>query len=182
MNTPLLKKLLSDRPEMEKDLEDFNQQYREFLKKDDSSIGAILRCHLLVEHFLDRYIEAANPSIQKFEDARLSFAQKLVIADHPKSIVHAIMPSLRALNRLRNHLAHKLSASFDETLLGPINEFMTTWNKAGGYPVPKGIRMVEEFALLASGWLYGSACTIRRHSPKSGLLGLLEWYSDTSAS
>jgi hypothetical protein len=50
------------------------------MERDDAAVGVILRCHLIVEHFLDRYLAAANPGIQEWDSARLSFAQKLALA------------------------------------------------------------------------------------------------------
>jgi hypothetical protein len=174
----LFQKIVDDAPNIEEDLRTFNAQYRRFVERDDAAVGVILRCHLIVEHFLDGYLTAANPAIQEWDSARLTFAQKLALADHPRSKLRMAMPGLRCLNSLRNRLAHRLDAEFDEAVVGPIREFITLWNTAAGKPVPQGIRLVEEFALHASAWLHSDACMIARHVPEQGLLGLFDWYRD----
>ena len=174
----LFRKLLDDAANIEEDLRTFNAQYRRFVERDDAAVGVILRCHLIVEHFLDGYLNAANPAIQEWDSARLTFAQKLALADHPRSKLHMLMPGLRCLNSLRNRLAHQLDAEFDVATIGPIREFMTIWNTAAGKPIPHGIPLVEEFALHASAWLNSDTCMIARHVPEQGLLGLFEWYRD----
>ena len=174
----LFQKLLDDAPNIEEDLRTFNAKYRHFLERDDAAVGVILRCHLIVEHFLDMYLAAANPGIQEWDSARLSFAQKLALADHPRSKLHILMPGLRCLNTLRNRLAHRLDAQFEESAIGSIREFMTIWNTAAGKPVPEGLTLIEEFALNASGWLHGDASMIARHVPDHGLLAFFEWYKE----
>jgi hypothetical protein len=172
----LFKKLCEDLPNLTEDLNAFNDRYRQFVERDDAAVGVILKCHLIVEHFLDCYLAAANPAIQEWHEARLTFAQKLALADNPRSAIRVLMPGLRCLNALRNRLAHQLDAKFEESAVGPIQEFMTMWNTAAGKHIPEGIGLLEEFALLASAWLHGDSRMIKRHVPDRGLLGLLEWY------
>jgi hypothetical protein len=171
-------KLLADARNIEEDMRTFNAQYRRFVERDDVAVGVILRCHLVVEHFLDVYSAAANPGIQEWDDARLSFRQKLALADQPQSILRFIMPGIRCLNTLRNHLAHRLDVEFEEAAIGPIREYVTVWKTAAGEPVPQGIHLVEEFALLAGGFFDYQANMIARHVPEQGLLGMLQWYRD----
>lgn len=178
----LFQKLLHDAPNIEEDLRTFNAQYRRFVERDDATVGVILRCHLIVEHFLDGYLAAASPAVQGWDSARLTFAQKVALADHPRSKLRMVMPGLRCLNSLRNRLAHRLDAEFDDAAIGPIRDFIAIWNSAAGKSVPQGIRLVEEFALHASAWLHGDACMIARHVPEHGLLGLFEWYRDDDQS
>ena len=91
-----------------------------------------------------------------------------------------LMPGLRCLNTLRNRLAHRLDAQFDESAIGPIREFMTIWNTAAGKPVPQGMGLIEEFALNASAWFHGDACSIARHVPENGLLAFFDWGKATT--
>jgi hypothetical protein len=176
-DSPLFQALLADAHNIEEDLRVFNAEYRGFIERDDIGVGSILRCHLIVEHFMSDYLSAANPSVDEWGSARLTFAQKLALVDHPRSKVRLLIPSLRCLNSLRNRIAHRLDAELDHSAVGPIHEFMTIWNRAAGKAVPTGMQLVQEWALLASAWFHGDACMIRRHAPESGLLGLLAWHS-----
>ena len=174
--SPLFKKLVADAHNMEKDLSVFNQQYRQFLERDDAAVATVLRCHLIVEHFLDRYLHAANPVIREWDQARLNFTQKLALADNPRSSIHILMPGLRCLNRIRNRVSHELQVPLEDTDLGPIRSFITVWHGAAGKSVPEGLRLVEAFALTASSWLHGYSCSIERHAPDHGLAGVFDWY------
>jgi hypothetical protein len=70
--SPLFRKLLDDAHNMEEDIRVFNARYRSFLQRDDAIIGVILRCHLVVEHFLDEYLIAAHPGVHGWDSARLT--------------------------------------------------------------------------------------------------------------
>lgn len=174
----LFKKLLDDAPNIEKDLQNFNAKYRSFVERDDAAVSVVLRSHLIVEHFLDQYLASANPSIQGWGAARLTFAQKLALAEHPRSKLQMLLPALKCLNALRNRLAHRLDAEFDDGSVAPIREFITVWNRAAGKPIPEGVRLIEEFALQASAWMHSDASMINRHVPEQGLPGLLAWYQE----
>jgi hypothetical protein len=174
--SPLFKKLLADAHNMEEDLRNFNMLYQQFLNRDEAAVSRILRSHLIAEHFLDGYLRAANPVIQEWDAARLTFAQKLELADNPRSSIHMLLPGLRCLNRLRNHVAHRLQAETTDDDLQQVREFVSMWHGALGKPLPDGLNLLEAFVLIASGWLHGAACMIQRHTPEHGLSGLFAWY------
>jgi len=174
----LFQKLLQDAPNIEKDLHDFNAKYRGFVERDYTAVSVVLRCHLIVEHFLDQYLAAANPAIDGWGDARLTFAQKLALAENPRSKLQMLLPGLRCLNTLRNRLAHRLDAEFSEQAVAPIREFITVWYRAAGKPIPEGTKLIEEFALQASAWMHSDTSMIKRHTPDQGLPGLLVWYQE----
>lgn len=175
--SPLFKKLLADAHNMEEDLRVFNMQYQQFKARDDAAVSAVLRNHLIAEHFLDCYLRAANPSIQEWGNARLTFIQKIELADNPRSSIHLLVPGLRCLNTIRNRVAHRLKFEIADADLQQMQEFVAIWHGAAGKPVPVGLDLLESFVLTASGWLHGAACMILRHAPMHGLPGLLDWYS-----
>jgi hypothetical protein len=175
-NTPIFKKFLEDAPKAEMDLRDFNAKYQLFLNNDYSPVSVVLRCHLIVEHFIDEYLEAANPAIQNWEKVQLRFVQKLTMIDHKQSVIHLLIPGLKCLNNLRNKLAHQLNAAFNESDVAPISDIVIWWNNALRKPIPNGIEMIEAFSLQASGWLFAGTSLIKRHSSEHGLTGLFDWF------
>lgn len=175
-STPLFKKMLADAPNMERDLAEFNKRYGDLVRADTSGMSVILRSHLIVEHFIDEYLPKAHPGIQDWDAARLTFAQKLTLIDHPQSNLAMAMPGIRALNRARNKIAHTLDAALPPRDLQPIEEFIRIWYGAAGKPIPTGMDAVPHFALTVAGFLHGSTRMIERHCPTGGILGLLEWY------
>ncbi len=177
-NTPFFKKMLADADNMEKDRVQFNSKYKDFLASDTGLTSIILRCHLIIEHFLDEYLISSYPSIKNWDKARLSFLQKLELADSPSTVIHLIMPSLKCINIIRNKLAHNLEIGFEDLNLEPIHKFMSIWKTAGGYPIPKGMDLITEFTIFASSTLNGSSKLIERHGKGKGLLGLQDWYKE----
>ena len=175
-NSALFEKLLADSANLEADVVIFNRDYREFLSHEAEPISRILRLHLVIEHYLHRYLEAANPSLGDLERARLSFGQKLALADTEQMPIHLLVPGIRCLNSLRNRLAHDLHFSVSAFDLSPIESFITMWHRAAGKPIPSGSDSIEPFCLLASSWLFAYARMIERHAEGRGLAGLLEWF------
>ncbi|MEL3955432.1 hypothetical protein [Stenotrophomonas bentonitica] len=79
--------------------------------QDAALMGRILRAHLFVEHFVTEYLQAKNPSLGDLSAARLTFAQKVELLGDADPSVAYLVPGLRRLNKIRNRLAHTLSAS-----------------------------------------------------------------------
>lgn len=175
-SSPLFKKLLADMDNIERDCTDFNARYGEIVRADTSAMSVILRAHLIVEHFIDEYLSKAHPGIQDWEGARLTFAQKQALIDHPQSVIAMLLPGIGALNRARNKLAHTLDASLAEGDLQPMEHFIRIWYGAAGKPIPTGVDVVPHFALTAASFLNGASRMIERHCRNRGVLGLLEWY------
>lgn len=175
-SSPLFQKMLADAPNMECDVAAFNERYGDLVRADTSGMSVILRSHLIVEHFIDEYLTKAHPGVQDWDAARLTFAQKLALIDHPQTNLAMAMPGIRALNRARNKIAHMLDAALSPSDLQPMEEFIRVWYGAAGKPVPTGMEAVSHFALTVAAFLHGSARMIERHCPRGGILGLLEWY------
>ena len=180
-DSPLFKKLLADADSMEADVQTFNREYREFLASEEEPISRVLRLHLVVEHYLLEYLKAANPSLGELERARLGFVQKLELADNTETSMHLLMPGIRCLNSLRNRLGHSLHFALSDFDVSPIESFVAAWHGAAGKPIPSGLDSIEAFATLASSWLFSYSRMIERHAKGRGLVGLLEWFTEKSA-
>jgi len=167
-NSPLFEKLLADADNMEADVEAFNQEYAEFQSRDQDPISQVLRLHLIVEHYLLAYLRTVNPSIGDLSRARLTFAQKLQLADNEETTIQLLDPGIRCLNALRNRLAHSLHFDLSDFDLSPIQSFVAAWHWAAGKPIPRGLGLIEASALLASNWLFAYASMIERHAQGRG--------------
>ena len=120
----LLKKLFADLENINEDVRLFSVKYSALIKGGDPALATVLRCHLVAEHFLSEYLAAANPAVVDWDGARLTFAQKLALAENAMSAVAFITPGLACLNRARNRFSHRLDVVLDSTDLGPIEEIM----------------------------------------------------------
>jgi hypothetical protein len=176
-NQPLvLKKLLQDAPHIEADFAVFKQQYRSLLEIDHKSKALILQSHLVIEYYVTQYLEAANPASPKIGAVRLSFAQKLDLADHPQANFHFLMDGMRAFNTIRNKIAHRLDFVPKEEDFKPIRECVRIWHTAAQKPIPEGLDVLSVFTEVACAFLHGDTQAIKRHGKGAGLAGLLNWW------
>jgi hypothetical protein len=119
--------------------------------QDANLIGRLLRSHLFVEHFLTQYLSARNPNLGDVELARLSFAQKIALADRPNTTEAYLFTGIRHLNRVRNRVAHTLTSGLTDSdrdvFLGvPYFRELRDALAAPRVPSPHPIDVLEDFA------------------------------------
>lgn len=128
--------------------------------QDVDLMGRILRAHLYVEHFLSEHIKHANPRLGSLATARLSFAQKLHLMDSASPGLVRLKPGIARLNKIRNRLAHNLSAAIepdDLTVFLQAPFFATMRFVALGRPLSTlaPVEIMEQFAQFAAHSLSG---------------------------
>ena len=101
------------------DHKETTERYFSAMRKDDDAIFYILKGHLLIEQSLDNVIRSALPNPESFSSMRLSCAGKISLAralcwEHSDSVVWDMIISV---NKLRNHLAHKLDSAKRDSLI-----------------------------------------------------------------
>lgn len=97
--------------------EALEREYREVSDRWDQepeAIGRILRGHLFVEHYLTEYIRVRNPNLGDLESARLSFSQKIALAEKPNAPEFLWFPGIRLLSSIRNRMSHRLNAEVSD--------------------------------------------------------------------
>lgn len=175
LSTKYAKQLLRDIDVMETELGQFNAQWVSFWDRNADHLGTLLICHLIVEHYIDEWLEAANPGMKPVGETRLSFAQKMELLDGVEATVQWLLPGIRRLNRIRNQLAHNLEAAISDDDLKPIQEIVWPWHSAAGKPCNNGISLVRDFTLVVSGMLNSQAHSIRRYGSGCGLVAYQRW-------
>ncbi|MDO9319551.1 MAG: hypothetical protein Q7V56_15320 [Gammaproteobacteria bacterium] len=100
-----------------------NAQLIELLRHDHDSLGRVLKCHLIVEHYLDRFL-AEFLNLQDIVDAKLSFFQKAKLLPNQGSATAFVKPGILKLNSIRNRFGHTLRPDLNMEELGPINEVL----------------------------------------------------------
>lgn len=86
--------------------EEYGKEYVRNLGKFSELETMIIRSHLLTEHSLDVAIQKTVLHGEKYESDRFTFYHKVVIAEMLGLTMYA--ESIRALNTLRNQIAHNL--------------------------------------------------------------------------
>ncbi|WP_147291615.1 hypothetical protein [Pandoraea pnomenusa] len=132
MNSAFVRTMLNDADHHEQCVAAFNGEYLAYLGKDRELIGQILLSHLIIERFLDRYLEIANPNLSVKQRERMGFAKKWEIKRLPPgSLLELHGAGVVALNALRNKVAHDLSAHVEPSDVEPIKSCFGPWHFAG---------------------------------------------------
>ncbi len=134
--------------------EEVNEVQRRW-NQDTDAIGRILRAHLFVERFMTENLQRANPALGPVEKARLTFAQKIELLNPSDPDVAAAVSGLRAMNRIRNRLAHQSDASVTADDAAALLECQTfsrllRFRHRGDLNALAPIEVLENFARFAA--------------------------------
>jgi hypothetical protein len=91
--TEYFKYLLKNSNILEKQRLEFNDRILELLDSQIDELGIILKCHLIVEHYIDEYIRASYPTITQLNKVRLTFYQKLELINNPSCYLSIVFLS-----------------------------------------------------------------------------------------
>jgi len=79
----------------EHELDEFNAKINELLKDPVDTMGIILKCNLIIEHYIDEYLETAYPTIDfKLKD-RLTYNQKIEISNNSRMAVSIFINGIK---------------------------------------------------------------------------------------
>jgi len=104
------------------------------LAVDVNFLGELLAYHLIVEHYMTRYIEANSPRQFDWDAARASFVQKLRLISGDGSRIRAFgfLECIEQLNKLRNRKAHRIDATIEEEDVAIFRESLDKFDQAMG--------------------------------------------------
>lgn len=136
--------------EIEEEFNRRNEQYLAMAVTDHEAAGRVLRAHLIVENFLNRYLVDLF-GFEDFSDLRLTFSQKAKML--PKSRVAAawVRPGIVQLNNVRNKYSHNLDHDVDFNAIGAIMEVLSV--SRPGYEFITPLDAIEAFAPVACAFL-----------------------------
>ena len=100
-----------------------NKRFESLMCKDHDALGRLLKSHLILEHYLDRFLCNKYPQAN-IEEAELTFYQKAKMLPDAGVAASLVKPGILKLNNIRNTLGHDLTASLDLCELGPIDEVL----------------------------------------------------------
>lgn len=105
--------------------QDLEQTIADNFPETDNLEYAILKCHLLVEYTIVRYISCMSFHQLDPESIRFTFAQKLDVAAMLGfgAYCDLTIPSVELLNRVRNQVAHRFT--IDRTIIDEIYRWWT---------------------------------------------------------
>lgn len=146
----VLQKLKPHWDAIQEHFEEENARFKELLAREHDSLGRVLKCHLIVERYLERFL-TANYRIQDLEGIRLSFFQKGQLLPGAGTAAAFVKPGVLKLNSIRNHFVHTLDTEIREEDLGPINEVLGIARH--GVVFEDAIKRIEAFTTIACTFL-----------------------------
>lgn len=131
----------------------FNKENAKFIAlmgQPHDMLGRLLKCHLVLEHYLDRFL-SEHFGIEDVESVKLGFFNKAMLLPSKASSAAFVKPGILKLNTLRNRAGHNLGTdiSFDD--LGPIREVLAIARV--GVELKSPIGAIEAFTTVACTWL-----------------------------
>lgn len=136
-------------PRVEERFNEENEAFKRLLAQDHDLIGRVLKCHLIIENYLNRYLESVSPSL-RWRGARLAFAQKLKLLPQ----AHAwwwILPGITEINKIRNRFGHSITASVSPNDLTKGMSVLAIARRGKRYTSP--MEIIEDFTTVSCTWL-----------------------------
>jgi hypothetical protein len=128
---------------------------------DYSTVGYLLCCHLVLENYIEAYMQAKMGASFSIEAARLTFGQKIsMLGSWNLPDQYNFMPSLKHLNSLRNKLGHNIRTVISENELLPLIQFL---EKASGIERQKrdALSVLNAYTGLVCAWLAASYVNLK---------------------
>jgi len=106
-------------------------KWKAFDSVDFELVGLFLSCHLVIEHYMDEFLEAYSPAPFDWESAKLTFAQKVSLISGLKQFPEpfTIPAVLKHFNSIRNKLSHSVTYKLSSADLLPEIQFLGKANK-----------------------------------------------------
>ena len=137
-------------PQIEEHFNNENEKYKQLLLQDYNNIGRILKCHLIIENYIDKYITYHN-SIESLKDLKLSFYQKAQLLPNEKKSAAVVKPGIIQINKIRNKFGHNLNASIDKSELSAVYSLLKIARENDSFNNP--IDAIEAFTTISCTWL-----------------------------
>ena len=127
-----------------------NARFIELLQQPHDVLGRLLKCHLIVEHYLERFL-SEHYGLESVSDAKLNFFNKAMLVPTQASSAAFVRPGILKLNSIRNRAGHNLGGEPDFSDLGVINEILRIARPNARFGEP--IEAIEAFTTVACTWL-----------------------------
>jgi hypothetical protein len=138
-------------PKIEQRFNEENERFKTLLAADHSLIGHILKHHLIVEVYLNRYLTTKYPDLA-WDEADLRFSQKvkLLVSDRdPRA--QFVVPGIKELNRIRNRFGHNLDVKLIVSEQPEMLKCLSIARKGVDYKDPAFV--IQDFATVACTFL-----------------------------
>jgi hypothetical protein len=123
-----------------------NERFKALLAQDHGLLGRVLKCHLIVEHYLGRYL-TAHYKVEDIEEAKLGFFQKAQLLPTRGQAVAFVKPGILRLNAIRNRFGHTLQPELELHDLSAMTDVLGVFRATVTYTQP--VDVIEAFTTVA---------------------------------
>jgi hypothetical protein len=125
-----------------------NARFKKLMLQDHDVIGRVLKCHLVVEHYMDRFLtdQYGLPGIEN-----LNFFQKASMLPATASTAAFVKPGILRLNAVRNKFGHSIEADLEQLQLHAIIDVLNVARK--GVRFTSNIDRIEAFTTISCTFL-----------------------------
>jgi hypothetical protein len=127
-----------------------NYRFKDLFARDHDVLGRVLKCHLIVEHYLERFL-GTHFGIDDVSGAKLSFFQKAFLLPNKGVAAAFVRPGILKLNAIRNQFGHTLEPVLTFEDLGAISTILGVARPGVDFEEP--INAIEAFTTVACTWL-----------------------------
>lgn len=136
--------------EIERHFDEQNARFLELSAANHDLIGRILRVHLVVESFVDTFLQQ-HLRIEDLAQVRLTFFQKVSLLPSKRSSASLVKPGIHQLNAIRNKFGHRLDHKIEPYQLSAIFEVLAIARPGVSFAEP--VDAIEAFAPVACAFL-----------------------------
>ncbi len=139
---------------------------------DYDTLGYLLSCHLIIEHYLDHFIATYSKAPFEWDGAKLTFGQKIsLISKLPIFKEPYNLPrTIKHLNSLRNKFSHNISVKLNEADLLPFRQFLAKCTKDGAELPQDPQELISLYTTIVcsyfAGFISHSAQFIKASAPR----------------
>ena len=127
-----------------------NKKFMGLLQTDHRNIGRIIKCHLILETYIERYL-CRKLNLSDISDLRLTFYQKVMLLPESGATITVLKSDLLLLNKLRNKIAHDLDIEVSKNDLNSMIKILEiSGRNTGNMDV---CDVIDSFTTLACTWL-----------------------------
>jgi len=156
----------------------FNKDFSSMLLSNTDEMAVVVKCHLIIEYYIDEYLIAAFPSIKYIDKMNLRFSNKIEMINNDQTIFGMYNKSLRQFNSLRNKFAHNLQYVIASNDISDISCVMDAWNDAGGYTRTKGIELIKQYSMWFCSSVFSITNMINKETKELGICGYIKWMEE----
>ena len=121
-------------------------------------IGYLSACHLIIEHYIDHFLQRWPYDKLAWEDAKLQFSQKVALISRFSIFAapYDFVPSIKHLNALRNKLVHRVDTVLTAADLEPQQAVLRKVAKEGMVVPEDPMTILEHYTGVVCAWFAGA--------------------------